>query len=528
MKSISWISCLLLILLPCNAFATDEHTDQVETNAPVIHSLKPSALNPATSTSAPGTLTTLFAANNSYRGNMFDIEPWTDITEISGVDINVDPAAQSVEVDVYWREGTCVGHDMDPTGWYKLGSAYGTAAGLDLPTFIDLAGNGVSFSAGQVYGIYVDIANYPYCDINYTNGGPNSYGNDDLELTTYYGKGSPAFTGSTFNYRIWNGTVYYEAGPPSSLIVHPNKVSAWDGGVFNFNLYGDGLGNRDYVLFGTNLGTSHGIPLPGGLKLPLNWDWFTELLINLTISGSPLTNNFLGTLDADGYATAKLTVPGEWTLFYDLVLHFAWCTYNSVNFVSDPVEARILDKIAHAPFYQYDDGDSDNALGLIDGGELCWIHRFNAFFGSPRYITSVRTTFGKPHGNYPPAGTPAAVYIWDDPNNDGDPEDAVLLSEMATTVQDPGTDLFHEVDVGEAFVSGHFFIGAMSEHSAGEYPAPLDEDTPGHAGDAWIVGSTTYEFDPHDLSSNDFPLAEIGSIGFGNYWLLRAWGNYRD
>ena len=36
---------------------------------------------------------------------------------------------------------------------------------------------------------------------------PVTYGNADLTLTTYYGKGTPAFTGQTFSFRQWNGTV---------------------------------------------------------------------------------------------------------------------------------------------------------------------------------------------------------------------------------------------------------------------------------------------------------------------------------
>lgn len=526
MKSFHWISFLLLILLPISAFAHDTCTEGIEANGPFLKSMKPSGFTPAVDTRSPGSLTTIFDSNGGYRGNMFDIEPISHINEITGLDVNVDPVGQTVTVDVYWREGTCVGHDQDPTDWDLLGSATTTAAGYNLPTFIDLHGNGVEFEAGQIYGMYVDVTTYPDCGINYTNGGPNTYSNADLELTTYYGKGTPAFTGSSFFPRIWNGTVYYETGLPDPLRVDPDLIEAWYGGVFEFDLFGDGLGNRKYALFATSTGYVPGTPLPGGLTLPINWDWFTQIIIDLAISGSPLTNNFLGTLDNDGYATAELTVPGHWLLLMDLSVGFAWCTYQPSDFVSNAVQAMIAGTSPPPPFFIYDDGTAENALSLTAGGDVCWIHWFDVIPGHPSKLVTVKTAFGYPGGNSPPAGTPAAVYVWDDPTNDGNPVDAVLMAEVATTVQDPGTNIFLEVDVGEVPLGESFFIGAMCEQAVGEYAAPMDEDGSGYNGEAWIVGDTDYNFNPNDLSANNVPPVEVGSIGFGAYWLLRAWGDY--
>jgi hypothetical protein len=47
----------------------------------------------------------------------------------------------------------------------------------------------------------------------FLNGGPTVFSNTELSLTTYVGKGSPAFSGGTFSYRQWNGTVHYEIVP---------------------------------------------------------------------------------------------------------------------------------------------------------------------------------------------------------------------------------------------------------------------------------------------------------------------------
>jgi hypothetical protein len=68
---------------------------------------------------------------------------------------------------------------------------------------------GLTLAAGQVYGIYVDLQSYPSANLQYTNGGPTTFSNADLSLTTFHGKGNPAFTGTSFFPRQWNGTVRY-------------------------------------------------------------------------------------------------------------------------------------------------------------------------------------------------------------------------------------------------------------------------------------------------------------------------------
>jgi hypothetical protein len=47
--------------------------------------------------------------------------------------------------------------------------------------------------------------------MHYTNGA-DVYSDDHLQITAGIGKGSPDFTGGTFNPRIWNGTIYYTTG----------------------------------------------------------------------------------------------------------------------------------------------------------------------------------------------------------------------------------------------------------------------------------------------------------------------------
>ena len=159
-------------------------------------------------------LTTLFAHDNAYRGNTFDVTPSTNMT-LDSFDVNVGVFSTSgggagapVTVAIYWRSGTSDGFQDSAEGWSLLGRATVTSAGADNPTHIPVGG--LTLTAGQTYGLYIDLENYGSgSDFLYTNGGPAAFSNSDLALTTFYGKGSPVFTGGTFVFRQWNGTVYY-------------------------------------------------------------------------------------------------------------------------------------------------------------------------------------------------------------------------------------------------------------------------------------------------------------------------------
>lgn len=167
---------------------------------------------------APGSLSTDFNSNNGYAGNMVDIAPVLDM-QITGIDVNVDGAGSQVDVDVWYIEGTSFGNESSSAGWTLIGSFSGTSVGADLPSFVDMAGNGVVFSGGKTYGLYFDVTSYSSgTSVNYTNGGlqGNSSGNDewsnaDLMIIANCGK-ALGFTGSTFYPRNWNGCIYYETG----------------------------------------------------------------------------------------------------------------------------------------------------------------------------------------------------------------------------------------------------------------------------------------------------------------------------
>jgi hypothetical protein len=326
--------CVFSLLFPTASATVGDKPDGVST------------VSPATSMNCSSPhLTTLFAQNNGYAGNMFDIEPVIDITEITAIDVNETVAGEPLEIQVFYKLGTCVGYDTDPGAWDLLGTFAGTSAGSDNPSYIDMAGNGMVWEAGAVYGIYVHLENYPSLTgyLGYTNAlSPQTYANDDLSATCYFGKAHPAFS-TTFTYRVWNGTIYYGCVPLPPLLVNPKEISAWYGGSVLFKLNGGtDLAGRSYGLFGTVSGTLPGTPLPGGLVLPINWDWFSHILYLVALyPGMGIAEGFFGNLDVDGYAEARLTLPGHCQLFDDVLSNFAWCSASPFDFVSNSVELLI-------------------------------------------------------------------------------------------------------------------------------------------------------------------------------------------
>jgi len=167
---------------------------------------------------------------------------------------------------------------------------------------------------------------------------------------------------------------------------------------------------------------------------------------------------------------------------------------------------------------QWDDGSSEGSLGLTAGGELCWMVHFTTPEPSCT-VTGIKTCFGTPL--YPgasgvSAGQPVRVYVWNDPNGDGNPTDAAFLGEATAVVNGSSidSDVFQTVAINQP-INGSFFIGASVVTSTG-YPAPMDEHGPQY-NQAWVTFNVV-PFDPTNLAS----LYNMTDIGYPCNWLLRA------
>ncbi|MHC4945783.1 MAG: hypothetical protein ACYTG7_22455 [Planctomycetota bacterium] len=283
---------------------------------------------------------------------------------------------------------------------------------------------------------------------------------------------------------------------------------------------GAGNANRSYGLFASASGTKPGTPLPGGLvTLPLNWDWFSELMAFLGLLGYPFTP-FFGDLDEAGKAMLTMTVP-QFEMDGYLPTHFAFCLSSPFDFASNPRPLIFAGRFA-GPI-MYDDGTSENALGWTSDGQFCWMH--SCELTEPTVIYAVSTAFGGSVGGGGVAyGDPCTVYVWEDLNDDHDPVDAKLLASKEGVVAFPDTDVFNDYWFDEpARVDGVIFFGCAVYLKAGEYAAPLDQDLLPSNGQAWICGGDPW--DPEDLSTGY--RFELGTIGYSGSFLLRANDDYK-
>jgi hypothetical protein len=279
------------------------------------------------------------------------------------------------------------------------------------------------------------------------------------------------------------------------------------GGVLTFELdAGVANMNRFYVIFAGASGSTPGTPLPGGTTvLPVNWDSLTNLLLAL-----PFFYGSLNTLGQDQNALPVL----PFFLAGDITVTFAYALNGPPwDFASNPEDLLIT---AAPDEYIYDDGSTENLLGWTSGGEIAWMHYFDAAGGDT--ITEVATAFGSLMfpGYNPGNGTPATLYVWDDPTNDMDPLDAVLLTTENVTVVNVDTDTVNYFTLTTpTAVTGGFWIGAMQNHNAGQFVCPIDSTTIPYGGEARYAGVPAGIFDPNNIANNTV-------ADFGAYWLLRA------
>jgi len=95
-------------------------------------------------------------------------------------------------------------------------------------------------------------------------------------------------------------------------------------------------GNRNYLLLGSMSGTSPGFTLPGGAVLPLNWDSFTDLLLQFL--NTTVCQNFYSTLDAAGTATATLdTISAIDPVVVGETANFAFVLNFPFDYTSNPI-----------------------------------------------------------------------------------------------------------------------------------------------------------------------------------------------
>ena len=177
----------------------------------------------------------------------------------------------------------------------------------------------------------------------------------------------------------------------------------------------------------------------------------------------------------------------------------------------------------HSPLdfiYQLDDGTAEDAVGLTAGGDIISLNEFTVVPGSET-ILSVEIAWGTPAFFDPSLdGLPYTVAIWSDPNGDGNPTDAVLLTTAGGVVANQGTDTFISTDIADTVITtSNFFVGFLIGHNAGQFPAAFDESNP-IFNRSYVAGGAVGDI--NNLNNNDIPVAPIEAFGLFGNWLIRA------
>lgn len=172
--------------------------------------------------------------------------------------------------------------------------------------------------------------------------------------------------------------------------------------------------------------------------------------------------------------------------------------------------------------YMLDDGSAEDAIGLTLGGDVIALNEFAVVPGAEQ-IDSVSIAWGTPVFPDPTLnGLSYTVCIWSDPNGDGSPTDAVLLTTASGVVANQGTDTFISTNIGATIATSKFFVGFLITHAAGQFPAAFDETSPTFSNRSYIAGGDAGTGDINNLNNNALPVAPIESFGLIGNWLIRA------
>lgn len=137
------------------------------------------------------------------------------------------------------------------------------------------------------------------------------------------------------DYRNAGLGAYFDRADDPSLTADKSEIPVSTGGTVNFTLNaGASNGGRNYLLLGSVSGVTPGTALPGGYAvLPLNWDAFTDLVLEMI--NSPVFSNFMGTLNGSGQAQAQLNAPPLSAAYVGLEMDYAFCLNNLFDFASN-------------------------------------------------------------------------------------------------------------------------------------------------------------------------------------------------
>lgn len=146
--------------------------------------------------------------DRDWNGFMFDLIADADII-LDSLEFKVDTFGLQL-VDIYTREGSHIGYELDPSAWSHAGSFPMDVKGPTEWSALDLGG--IAMEVGDSLALYIELQN-PANTMFYL-AVPDPITRSTDELTLYSGTGISHNFSETYFPRDWNGSVYYHYDQP--------------------------------------------------------------------------------------------------------------------------------------------------------------------------------------------------------------------------------------------------------------------------------------------------------------------------
>lgn len=174
------------------------------------------------------------------------------------------------------------------------------------------------------------------------------------------------------------------------------------------------------------------------------------------------------------------------------------------------------------PCATLDDGTTENALGLTNGGWICHLQYIDCL-GQVDEILTAYGTLSQPAGIT--NGRPARIVLWADSSADENPTTGLSLQQTVnTTVTNGSTDMLNAYPIPFTALPVAGWIGAVTNHSVGEFPAPMDTTTSSLR--SWTFGNANPAtgIDLANIQNNNVAPTDTTAIMFPTVWMIRADG----
>ncbi len=177
----------------------------------------------------------------------------------------------------------------------------------------------------------------------------------------------------------------------------------------------------------------------------------------------------------------------------------------------------LLAMCASAPAYEYalDDGTGLWSIGPADwDADMLWGNCFDTVSGYET-IDSISIAFAPDV----PLGREVTAVLFDDPDDDYDPSNAIPLAVTTGTTVEAEPNEFITFDIADTDVSGVFFVAAWMFLAQHEHGPRLDDST--QSGRSWAFWFPVGQVDIDHLGSSPY-YYNMSDTPFDATWMVRA------